>query len=74
MNLTDECPHGDDATTCPPCRRAAGKDQRLANPVVLSAPFTARFPGYCPWCSLPIHEGQLCVMDRNGPLHAGCAS
>lgn len=74
--MDELCPHDDDPATCPPCRRAAGKDQPPAEAfdtrIVLGS-FVARFSGHCIGCHLPIHEGQRCVRTEHGrTVHLGC--
>lgn len=70
----DECPHGGDPNSCPPCVTARRKADRVAQDV--SQPFRARFGGHCPLCNLPIYPDQLIVLQGQRPdavaMHEDC--
>lgn len=80
--MNDLCPHDDDPATCPPCRRADGRDQLPVDEHTYSAVFTAQFPGDCQSCNLPIHQGQpVCfrtthrdgiTLERKQLIHKAC--
>ena len=62
-----ECEHGDDASTCPPCRRAAGKDRPPP-----ARRITARYDGACPACGGDVWVGQVLVDTPRGWVHDLC--
>lgn len=66
-----ECVHGGDPHTCPPCH-ARRKPAGLTGTGRTTAPFTAKFDGWC-GCGLPIHVGQRCAKWSDGRTrHVGC--
>ncbi len=69
------CIHDDDPNTCPPCRRAAGRDKPLAvEPPVPEFTFYAKFDGTCKACNLPTYTGQEITKMTNGEYwHEDCA-
>lgn len=71
-----ECPHGDDAATCPPCRRDRGADPAIAAEApTVEYRFVARFPVDCPACHLPLYIGQAAARLTNGAtVHEECTS
>lgn len=65
--MTDhECDFPDTCSVCRPVPKPA------PDPVYVSRPFPARFPGHCRGCNLGIHEGQLIVMAGTSAVHSGC--
>jgi len=66
----DECEHGSDPTTCPPCRRAAGKDQVEA--VRVEFEFMVKFDGLqCSECNLPVPMGCMAKKWTDGRFTHG---
>ena len=65
MSVDHEC---DFPETCPVCLGPAPK------PVLaIVRRFTARFPGDCRECSLPVYEGQRIAELSDGRyVHVGC--
>lgn len=67
----EECEHGSLRSSCPPCRNAAAPKPAKARPVA-TIRFTAKHPGTCRGCDLPIVEGQEIARNPDGSYtHAG---
>ena len=68
--MHDTCPHDDDPAICPPCVNA-----RRPKPVAtieLGSTFTARHPGYCDECRLPVMVGQSIRSVGHRYVHEAC--
>lgn len=71
--MDEECVHGGDPRSCPPCQRAAGRLDPLGDSEFEAFFFTARYEGQCGACDLPICVGQRVVKLTGGYVHAMCA-
>ena len=69
--MTDECPHGGDPYSCPPCQSPpTGRKARSNDP---AGPVTAAaFDGECPGCPFGIEVGQHIRVYRDRWWHARC--
>lgn len=69
--MTDADHECDDPATCHVCRPLPKPEPE---PVRVSRPFPARFPGHCGGCNLGIHEGQMIMLVGFSAVHTGCES
>lgn len=72
--MTTECPHGDDATICPPCQRAPTMPR--SDPARLfEQPTTiqARYDGTCTSCSSSIIIGDWIYLVDDDWVCERCA-
>lgn len=57
----EECVHGNDPETCPPCKPRAA--QARSHPVILRT-FDAKYPGRCSQCDMRFDEGdRIALLD-----------
>jgi len=71
----EECIHGlGPVSACTICNGRAQREaeaEQAAKGKVRYMP--ARYPGYCPGCNLPIHEGQMIAWVSDHPtVHKKC--
>ena len=67
----DECIHLLDPATCTICNGRQRREAREAH-TAWSAPFRAKFDGFCRSCDVTIDQGDLIVYDGDEVRHAEC--
>lgn len=73
--MTDECPHGGDYYSCPPCQRSDGELATLRPPaetIPYGSSTVAKYPGTCNGCGFDVRPGERITLRRRGWTHSAC--